>query len=142
MNGYIFHEDPGHGWLQVPIAELDRLGIAAKISRYSYYRAGSAYLEEDCDLSTFARAKHAAGEHFDMAKIPTRYHQGDAPIRSMPKYADFLAARGREAEADATLRRLIDTLPASPDYTAARMRADYAGEAAAELAADRQGGRS
>ena len=56
---YRFIEDPGHGWLEVPIAELKALAIDHLISAYSYVdRAGVfAYLEEDCDLSVFATAK-------------------------------------------------------------------------------------
>jgi hypothetical protein len=42
-----FHEDPGHGWLCVKIAELEALGIADKITGFSYMRKQSAYLEED-----------------------------------------------------------------------------------------------
>lgn len=52
----VFHEDPGHGWLQVPHALLISLKIANKITGYSYKDSNYAYLEEDCDLSTFMRA--------------------------------------------------------------------------------------
>lgn len=55
MSKYIFTSDPGHGWLRVPMAELVALGIADKISTYSYVSVDHrfAYLEEDCDFSTF-----------------------------------------------------------------------------------------
>jgi hypothetical protein len=33
-----FHQDPGHGWLCVKIAELEALGIADKITGFSYMR--------------------------------------------------------------------------------------------------------
>jgi hypothetical protein len=46
-----FYEDPSHGWCKVPKSVLNTLGIASKISPYSYERGEFAYLEEDCDLS-------------------------------------------------------------------------------------------
>lgn len=54
---YNFYTDPGHGWLQVSKEELATLGIADKISGYSYQELNTAYLEEDCDVSTFFKAK-------------------------------------------------------------------------------------
>ena len=59
MNKFAFYSDPGHGWLRVPRSELMRLGIAHKITGYSYYRNGWAYLEEDCDASLFMKARAA-----------------------------------------------------------------------------------
>jgi hypothetical protein len=61
---YTFHTDPGHGWLEVEFAELERLGIAGEISHYSYRNGSIAYLEEDGDAARFANAKAAAGEEF------------------------------------------------------------------------------
>ena len=63
MKKYTFYEDPGHGWLEVPMTELVELGIADVITPCSYmtrdYVAPHklAYLEEDCDLTTFLVAK-------------------------------------------------------------------------------------
>lgn len=54
---YIFHMDPGHGWLAVKLAELEALNIADKITPYSYQRGQTAYLEEDQDAATFITAK-------------------------------------------------------------------------------------
>jgi hypothetical protein len=54
---YKFHIDPGHGWLEVPMAELEELGIADHISSCSYRYGDTAYLEEDCDFATFLAAK-------------------------------------------------------------------------------------
>jgi hypothetical protein len=66
---YNFYTDPGHGWLEVPLAELKRLGIVEKISSYSYRDGELAYLEEDCDYSVFLEAKRAAGETFETHDI-------------------------------------------------------------------------
>lgn len=54
---YRFFSDPGHGWLRVEIAELIRLNLLDKITCYSYMKGKWAYLEEDCDASTFLKAK-------------------------------------------------------------------------------------
>lgn len=91
---YTFFEDSGHGWLRVPKAELRALGIADMISSCSYQSMGGAmaYLEEDCDLSTFMRAKH--GPVLDPVAVPkwwqnnvtTEYHDGNSSIRLMQSY--------------------------------------------------------
>jgi methyl coenzyme M reductase subunit C-like uncharacterized protein (methanogenesis marker protein 7) len=59
MKTFNFISDPSHGWLKVPVTELERLGIQNQISRYSYIRKGMAYLEEDCDMAKFIRAREA-----------------------------------------------------------------------------------
>lgn len=56
-----FYGDPGHGWAKVKKAELEKLGIAQLISACSYERGDYAYLEEDCDLSTYIDALRARG---------------------------------------------------------------------------------
>jgi hypothetical protein len=60
-----FIEDPGHGWIKVPLNLIAALGIASQISTYSYMDQAFAYLEEDCDLSIFF---HAIGIGFDENK--------------------------------------------------------------------------
>ena len=54
---YTYFTDPGHGWLRVTRKELVTLGIDKDITRYSYARGAWVYLEEDCDMATFMRAK-------------------------------------------------------------------------------------
>ncbi|MDZ4263801.1 MAG: hypothetical protein U1B30_15900 [Pseudomonadota bacterium] len=56
MPKYTFIADPGHGWLQVPLHEVRKLGIADKISACSYMSSNMAYLEEDCDAPLFIKA--------------------------------------------------------------------------------------
>ena len=51
-----FYSDPGHGWIAVKRQLLTELGIADKISSYSYQRGKTVYLEEDCDAPTFVNA--------------------------------------------------------------------------------------
>ena len=50
------YSDPGHGWIAVKISLLERLGIADKITPFSYMRGKTAYLEEDCDATRFVMA--------------------------------------------------------------------------------------
>jgi hypothetical protein len=50
---YIFHSDPGHGWMAVKRKELIEMGILHTITAYSYQKGKTVYLEEDCDASTF-----------------------------------------------------------------------------------------
>jgi hypothetical protein len=77
MNKYRFISDPGHGWLEVPIAEINRLKISGKISNYSYKNGEMAYLEEDCDASLFMKAKLAQNESLEFFDI----FQENTPIR-------------------------------------------------------------
>jgi hypothetical protein len=53
--------DPGHAWARFPKARLVKLGIADKITPYSYQNGANAFLEEDCDLSTLLAALKAKG---------------------------------------------------------------------------------
>lgn len=53
--------DPGHAWARFPKSRLVKLGIADKISTYSYQNGTNAFLEEDCDLSTLIVALRDRG---------------------------------------------------------------------------------
>jgi len=78
---YRFITDPGHGWLEVPMAELVKLEIAHTISKHSYMsRDGKlAYLEEDCDAPRFNDAK---GEPVDIDTVD----QAETFVRTLPRY--------------------------------------------------------
>lgn len=86
---YQMIEDPGHAWLGVPVKELKELGIADKITAYSYLDRtnGIAWLEEDLDLATYARAKwpNDTRAHLD-ANVRKQYVDQDARIRYLPDY--------------------------------------------------------
>ena len=79
-----FIVDPGHGWLRVPVTELETLGIVDDISPYSYLspRAMYAFLEEDGDVGIYLNARKNAGYnqpryrhvHFDM--LPAEHWPG------------------------------------------------------------------
>jgi hypothetical protein len=53
--------DPGHGWAKVTRHEVEKLGIAFRISSYSYQRKGYVFLEEDCDLELYIQALKSRG---------------------------------------------------------------------------------
>lgn len=78
-----FISDPGHGWLEVPVSELVRLGIAKKISRYSYKKGAMAYLEEDSDAGVYLAALAAAGEP---RPALDEVYQESTPIRGYASY--------------------------------------------------------
>lgn len=80
---YTFHEDPGHGWLEVKKQELIKLGIAEKITHYSYQHGDKVYLEEDCDLATFMMAKKSAREDVTLV---TSHTDNDSPIRRLARF--------------------------------------------------------
>lgn len=63
MKTFDYIQDPGHGWVKVPLAMLRDLGIAEQISHYSYVRNEHAYLEEDNDTALFFNAYHARFGH-------------------------------------------------------------------------------
>lgn len=83
MQTFTYYQDPGHGWLAVPRDLLHELGIAEDISRYSYQRAETVFLEEDCDMTRFVRAMGAAGHEF---KAIDAHTNSDSFIRSLPSY--------------------------------------------------------
>ena len=80
---YMFYEDPGHGWLAVPLDNLIELKIADKITSYSYLLSDMAYLEEDYDLGVFINAYK---EKFNKLPAFKRKHQEYTSIRNYPTY--------------------------------------------------------
>ena len=56
-----FHSDTGHGWLAVKRTEVEALGIASKISPFSYQKGKTVYLEEDVDAGLFLTAMKDKG---------------------------------------------------------------------------------
>jgi len=81
---FVYYQDPGHGWIEVDTQLLDALGIASKISGYSYISGTTAYLEEDCDAGTFVQAFEA--KHGVKPELVSRYSRSTF-IRDLPSYA-------------------------------------------------------
>lgn len=81
--------DSGHSWIKVPKQLLNDLGIADKITNYSYQRGDYAYLEEDLDAGTFLHA------YVDKYKTNPRFneHYSDrSRIRSYECYDGAIMA--------------------------------------------------
>jgi len=80
---YVFHTDPGHGWLAVPFKDIEALGIQDKISGYSYVKGKTAYLEEDCDAAVFMEAY---AERFGQRPSYRTSYQDRTQIRYFASY--------------------------------------------------------
>jgi len=76
--------DPGHAWARFPKAKLVSLGIADKISTYSYMNGSNAFLEEDCDLSTLISALRENG--YTDIKFNESHTNKQSKIRSYNTY--------------------------------------------------------
>lgn len=81
---FYYYQDPGHGWVAVPVSLLEKLNIAGDISTYSYQRGKTVYLEEDRDLTIFFNAYRAA-YGVDPILI-SKYSDGRSRIRSYDHY--------------------------------------------------------
>jgi hypothetical protein len=77
-----FHCDAGHGWLACKKDLVIALGIAGEISRYSYQRGQTVYLEEDCDMSRFMRACESHG----VQVVLNEKYRDQSPIRNYEQF--------------------------------------------------------
>ena len=75
--------DSSHGWLKVPMAELERLNIVDDISTFSYVKNDMAYLEEDQDMAVFLTARQAREEP---VKLVDHARKGSSRIRNYPMF--------------------------------------------------------
>jgi len=122
---YRYIQDPGHGWIEVSYAELVALGIADRISRYSYASFSNyennpfIYLEEDCDAGLWLKARDATPHPIAYTENIREIHTNldcwwsgrgsDSFIRNLPSYrppADLRAA---------TAARLRAAITATPE---------------------------
>jgi len=86
---YRYIQDPGHGWLEVPLAQVLDLGIA--VSAYSYInrKTNTVYLEEDCDMSRFLIAKGVTPKSYGAFKaehIIEVHDPRDCFVRNLPRW--------------------------------------------------------
>lgn len=81
---YHFFEDPGHGWLRVPIKDIIQLGLKNEISRFSYINGRNVFLEEDSDAGKFIEELKARS----VTILPFIEHitDNDSRIRSFQPY--------------------------------------------------------
>ena len=66
-----YYCDPGHGWLKVSLTLLSELGIANKISRFSYINKDYAFLEEDRDAGIFLDTMKEKGAQITLIESHT-----------------------------------------------------------------------
>lgn len=91
MNILHMYSDGQHGWLKVKKSVLNDLNISHLITRCSYQRGEYAYLEEDCDLSTFLKAYYKGNIPpqwwtIDL-KIKSHHSNKSSKIRSYERYS-------------------------------------------------------
>ena len=79
-----FYSDPGHGWGAVKRRVLDELGIADKITRFSYQKGDTVYLEEDCDLPTLTTELSMRGIWIEHV---SKHTDRRSPIRSYENFS-------------------------------------------------------
>jgi hypothetical protein len=80
---YAFHEDPGHGWLEVTRQDLIDLGIDQDVSPYSYQNGQNVFLEEDCDMTLFFKAYE---KKFGEKPETMYFYEENTPIRRYQHY--------------------------------------------------------
>ena len=80
---FVFHFDAGHGWLQVPIDLVVKLGLAREVSGCSYRHGEWLYLEEDCDASLVVTELKNRG--FEI-RFVEQNDGDDSPIRNYAQY--------------------------------------------------------
>lgn len=79
-----FYCDPGHGWMAVKRQELFELGIATRVSQYSYQNGKTVYLEEDCDASLYIQAMREI-KGIEVEPI-FKHSDKNSPIRSYQRF--------------------------------------------------------
>jgi hypothetical protein len=79
----IVYSDPVHAWAKVKKQVLVNLGIADKITRYSYQYKDNVYLEEDNDLYVLHQALDAQDVRL---KYVERHTDKPSRIRSYDRY--------------------------------------------------------
>lgn len=99
QKSFTFYNDAGHGWVKVSKALLKELGIADKVSTYSYQRGADAYLEEDCDASLLVNALKERGIE---PKFTDKYSDR-SKIRGYESYV-YLTSEQENELADLKLR--------------------------------------
>ena len=79
----IVYSDPSHSWAKIKKQVLLNLGIADKISRYSYQLRDNVYLEEDNDLYLLHQTLDAQGVRI---KYVEKHTDKASKIRSYERY--------------------------------------------------------
>jgi hypothetical protein len=99
-----YYQDPGHGWVKIPLSKLKALGIDQEISYFSYTRGLHAYLEEDCDLNRLYQACDKQG-----IVIKLREHIADKSSK-IRNYQSYYYSDPELIKAVEDTRNLVKTL--------------------------------
>ena len=79
----IVYSDAGHAWGKVKRQVLVNLGLADKVSSYSYQYKDNVYLEEDCDLSLLCSTLLALDTRI---KFVEKHTDKSSRVRSYDRY--------------------------------------------------------
>ena len=82
--------DPSHAWVRVKRDTLVNLGIADKISSYSYQRGEHVFLEEDCDFGRLVVALDAIGKKVELVN---KHTNRTSKIRGYESYINKTVAK-------------------------------------------------
>jgi hypothetical protein len=77
------YSDPSHGWFAVKRQALINFGLTDKVTKYSYQRGATVYLEEDCDATLYLNALRERGIEYT---IEEKYTDKSHPIRSYERF--------------------------------------------------------
>lgn len=80
-----FYSDPGHGWGAVKRKMINDLGIADKITAFSFQNGNTVYLEEDCDLPKLTTALATKGISIEYKETHTDRR---SPIRGYNRFVN------------------------------------------------------
>ena len=107
---YRYHQDPSHGWIEVPFQELVELHLAPKMTDYSFFDIENrvAYLEEDLDAARFlTRRKLVDGQAPYLERV---YHEHCAPCCALMAPLSRFLAECMKMTGERTLERQIAKL--------------------------------
>lgn len=85
----IVYSDAGHAWGKVKRQVLVNLGLADKVSTYSYQYKDNVYLEEDCDLPLLCSTLMALDTRI---KFVEKHTDRNSRVRSYSHYSTESAA--------------------------------------------------
>ncbi len=78
-----YYTDAGHGWIAVKRELLNSLGLANRITPFSYMKGQTVYLEEDQDAALFLNVLKDSGVVY---KLVEKY-RNRSPIRNYSNYS-------------------------------------------------------
>ena len=102
-----FYYDASHGWLAVKFKAIQELGLADKISKHSYIKGATIYLEEDVDMPLYIDAQKDRGITVNAVSI-------DHGKRSIVRNYNIYYANGM-VTTDPVVENVVDNTPAVVD---------------------------